>query len=184
MASFYSYVNTGFAAAVVAICAEAPRATATLFFNTTLNHYFMTSDDAEVAAIGNGAAGPGWTQLAERFLVVDRGAAAAGSGNVCRFYGTPGRGPNSHFYTIDPAECAAVKQDPGWTFEAIAFRAFYPVSAGTCPAGTVNVYRVYNNRFAFNDSNHRYTASLATYNGMIADGWRGEGTVFCAIAAP
>ena len=183
MASFYSYVTTGHAATTVAICADAPQATAHLFHNTGLNHYFMTSDEAEVTAIGNGAAGPGWTQLVERFTVIDRNAAAAGTADVCRFYGTPGIGPNSHFYTLEPAECAAVKQDPGWKYEATAFRAFKPTGAATCPAGTVNVYRVYNNRFAFNDSNHRYTTSVTTYNAMVANGWRGEGTVFCAIPA-
>lgn len=182
MASFYSYLTGGFAAATVAICVDAPRAVATLFYNTGLNHYFMTADDAEVDAIAHGAAGPGWTQLPEKFTVLERGPAATGSGDVCRFYGTPGKGPNSHFYTIEPAECAAVKLDPGWSFEAIAFRALKPTSPGVCPAGTLNVYRVYNHRFAFNDSNHRYTTSLANYNAMIAAGWDPEGVVFCALA--
>ena len=40
---------------------------------------------------------------------------------VCRFFGTPGKGLNSHFYTADAAECAKVKTLPAWTFEAIAF---------------------------------------------------------------
>ena len=31
---------------------------------------------------------------------------------VCRFFGTPGKGPNSHFYTADAAECAKVKTLP------------------------------------------------------------------------
>lgn len=43
--------------------------------------------------------------------------------------------------------------------------------------------RVYNNRFAFNDSNHRYMTSQSLYTQMLGLGWSGEGTVFCAPAA-
>ena len=37
---------------------------------------------------------------------------------TCRFFGTPGFGPNSHFYTIDARECALVLMDPHWQFMA------------------------------------------------------------------
>ena len=97
---------------------------------------------------------------------------------MCRFYGTPGKGPNSHFYTIDVGECAAVKNDPGWTYEGIAFHAHAP-SADACAAGEQPVRRVYNNRFAQNDSNHRYLTDDAEYARMRALGWLGEGLVFC-----
>ncbi|MBK8742793.1 MAG: hypothetical protein IPM02_26425 [Betaproteobacteria bacterium] len=43
------------------------------------------------------------------------------------------------------------------------------------------VKRAYNNRFAVNDSNHRYTINDAVYGQMLASGWTGEGTVFCAV---
>ena len=75
---------------------------------------------------------------------------------MCRFYGSLFPGPNSHFYTADAAECASVRSDPGWTFEGIAFHVGVPIN-GACPGGTYPVYRSYNNRFARNDSNHRYT---------------------------
>ena len=52
--------------------------------------------------------------------------------------------------------------------------------APSCRAGTIGVYRAYNNRFAFKDSNHRHTTELSTYNSMLAQGWVGEGIVFCA----
>jgi serine protease len=97
---------------------------------------------------------------------------------VCRFYAP---GAHTHFYTAEPAECAQVKLDPGWSYEGFAFRAQVPV-AGACPQGTVPVYRAYNNRFAFQDSNHRFTTSLAIYNGMTAQGWLAEGVVMCAVA--
>jgi serine protease len=98
---------------------------------------------------------------------------------VCRFYGTPGIGPNSHFYTVDAAECEAVKHDPGWTYEGTAFFIAAPVDGG-CASGTTPVYRAYNARFAQNDSNNRFATDVAVYNAMVAQGWSGEGIVFCA----
>jgi serine protease len=107
-------------------------------------------------------------------------SAPSGAVPVCRFYGTPGVGPNSHFYTIVPAECAQVQKDPGWTLETT--QAFYvvPPIGATCPGGTTPVYRAYNNRAAYNDSNHRYTADLAEFNNMLSIGWTGEGIAWCA----
>jgi serine protease len=99
---------------------------------------------------------------------------------VCRFYGTPGVGPNSHFYTIDPAECAAVQRDPGWRLEtADAFYTYLPVG-GACPGRTIPVHRAYDDRYAQNDSNHRYAVDRAAYDEVLARGWIGEGVVLCA----
>lgn len=151
------------------------------FYNAALNHYFITADPAEAAAIDGGAAGPGWSRTGETFR-------SGGPNRVCRFYGSPEtdavtgarRGPNSHFYTIEAAECAAVKEDAGWRFESHDFNG-WPSAGGNCAAGTVAVKRAYNNRFAVNDSNHRYTINDAVYGQMLASGWTGEGTVFCAV---
>jgi CSLREA domain-containing protein len=144
------------------------------FFNTTLGHYFITANPAEQASIDAGGSGPGWTRTGNNFK-------SGGLSGVCRFYGTPGVGPNSHFYTVDVAECAQVRLDPGWHFESYDFGATPPI-AGTCANGTVPVYRAYNNGFAQNDSNHRYSTNIAIYNGQISLGWSGEGVVFCAPA--
>jgi uncharacterized delta-60 repeat protein len=152
----------------------------TEFHNSTLDHYFITADPNEAAAADGGAAGPGWARTGKTFK-------SGGPSRVCRFYGSPDidpatgmrRGPNSHFYTIDPAECAAVRADIGWRFESYDFSG-WPRSGVACPAGTVAVLRAYNNRFAQNDSNHRYMIEQATYDAMLAQGWSGEGAVFCA----
>ena len=53
--------------------------------------------------------------------------------------------------------------------------------AGICPADTIPVFRVYNNGFVHNNSNHRYTNSRRTRNDMVANGWIDEGTVFCVV---
>jgi len=154
------------------------------FYNALLDHYFITIDVAEAAGIDHGAAGPGWHRTARVFgAYADADAAPEGALPVCRFYGNvAGGGPNSHFYTADPAECAAVKLDHGWIFEGIAFFVRLPV-AGECTGGTVPVLRNYNRRFAQADSNHRYTADRALHDEMTAIGWATEGAVFCADAA-
>jgi hypothetical protein len=73
------------------------------------------------------------------------------------------RGPNSHFYTADAAECEQLKQTQQtapatgkrWNFEEVAFavrcrRRRLPADA------PVAVYRAYNNGFERGkDSNHR-----------------------------
>jgi Repeat of unknown function (DUF5648) len=160
--------------------------TVTEFFNTVLNHYFMTAEQAEVNAILGGSAGAGWTLTNRTFKAYESAASARSDAvPVCRFYGTPGKGPNSHFYTADASECAAVKLDPGWTYEGIAFYAV-GTGAGGCPYSQYDskslapIYRAYNGRFATNDSNHRFMTEQSVYAQMQSSGWKGEGSVFCA----
>lgn len=150
--------------------------TTTEFYNTTLKHYFVTAGAGEAAGIDNGSAGPGWIRTGYSFNVADT---ATGTVPVCRFYGTPGIGPNSHFYTADAGECAFVKKDPGWFYEGIAFE-IQPAQNGSCPAGTTPIYRVYNNRAAANDSNHRFITDPWVYQQMANDNWTPEGVVMCS----
>jgi hypothetical protein len=150
------------------------------FYNTTLNHYFSTIDAREVQAIDDGAEGAGWMHTGLTFKALPLSSVASVAVPVCRFYGTPGIGPNSHFYTAVSQECTQVQKDPGWMLETRA--AFYVVQPidSLCPQGTIPVYRAYNNRAYYNDSNHRFTTDLAQFNAMLVQGWRGEGVAWCA----
>ncbi|MBK7473332.1 MAG: hypothetical protein IPI73_24565 [Betaproteobacteria bacterium] len=175
----------------IAVAQSTPSDTiVTEFYNSILNHYFVTANLAEAASIDSGGSGPGWSRTGETWKAWV-GGPIPGAAEVCRFYGSidinPATGmrwgPNSHFYTAEPAECAAVKLDPGWTFEfAGKFWMIRPTAsnAAGCPAWTQAVWRVYNGRFAFNDSNHRYMTNVALYNQMLGMGWSGEGVVLCA----
>jgi len=159
------------------------------YHNALLDHYFMTLDGPEARGIDLGAAGPGWTRTGAAYQVFADGTAAPFQfQGVCRFYGTPRIGPNSHFYTIDPRECSDVQADPGWTLESAgAFVAQEPLTrSGSGPyerycASGRTLYRLYNNRFAQNDSNHWYVADLALYQSMQAQGWKGEGPQLCVL---
>ena len=63
---------------------------------------------------------------------------------------------------------------PGvWNLEQPdAFYVQVPDEAGNCPAGTLPVYRFFNNR---NDANHRYTVDLSVRRAMINRAWAPEG---------
>lgn len=163
------------------------------FYNSGLKHYFMTADPMEAIGIDQGAAGPNWSRTGTSFKIFpDPAHAPMNAMPVCRFYGTPGLGPNSHFFTIDPAECAQVKQDPGWTYEGIVFYMIKPFFDHNCSVynpkfgtpytymPTTRVLRVYNQRAAFGDSNHRYTTDPNVSSSMGGQGWRPEGVVLCA----
>ncbi|MEO8133563.1 MAG: hypothetical protein ABI831_06285, partial [Betaproteobacteria bacterium] len=64
-----------------------PPNTVAEFHNSTLDHYFITADPNEMAAIDSGGAGPGWARTGAPFL-------AGGATAVCRFYGSQAPGPN------------------------------------------------------------------------------------------
>jgi len=146
------------------------------YYNIDLNHFFRTGSRSESISVLSGGAGAGWRDTKGYFLAWRQ--ASQGAVPVCRFYGTPGKGPNSHFYTADPGECSQVKNDPGWTYEGIAFYVKLPVN-NTCPGGTTPIYRLYNNRWMYNDSNHRFTTDTTEVNAMTLKNWVSEGLVMC-----
>ncbi len=160
------------------ISAAPPAIPVHAFSNLQSDHYFITASSAERAGILEGDAGDDWIVLNEDFQVWPAdGPAPEAARAVCRFYSATA---NSHFYAVEGAECEQLKrEDSGWAYEGIAFRTL-TASAGSCPAGTDPIWRLYNNRAAANDSNHRFTASTTDYRSMIAAGWIGEGAVFCS----
>ena len=151
------------------------------FYNSKLGTYFMTTNPDEALAIDNGSAGPGWSRTGNSFK-------SGGSTSVCRFYGSMSPGPNSHFYTADSGECANLMylqaNTPAtmqrWNFEGMDFMTTPPVN-GTCPAGTIPIYRSYNNGFMTGmASNHRFTSNASMMQQMMSRGWVSEGVAMCA----
>ena len=162
---------------LLAVTALKPYALVYEYYNVDLKHYFRTAYPSESSFVLTGGAGAGWRDTQDYFLAWRD--ASQGAVPVCRFYGTPGKGPNSHFYTADSGECAFVKKDPGWTYEGIAYYIKLPAN-GACASGTVPIYRVYNNRWMYNDSNHRFTTDTAVVADLVAKNWVAEGVVMCA----
>jgi len=162
----------------------------TEFYNTTLDHFFMTADESEKAAIRTGGAGPGWVETNQNFWAwaptVTRESAF-----VCRFYGDLVKGPNSHFYSASTDECrsllalqdATPDSQPRWNSEGYAFKVSLPAN-GQCATGLLPVYRAYNDGFAHGiDSNHRYALERGLLAPLVARGWKDEGLAFCVPAS-
>jgi hypothetical protein len=145
------------------------------YYDPALDHYFMTADNAEIAALDAGRF-PGWQRTGMSFNVVDAGDTSPGTSPVCRFYGNPAYGLDTHFYTASPVECGAVQQNwpAQWMLESPnVFRVFMPDPAtGVCPAGTEPVYRSWNHR---SDTNHRFTTDDRVQMGMMSRGDVAEG---------
>jgi uncharacterized protein (DUF1800 family) len=158
--------------------ANEPTATVIEYYNASLNHYFITAYADEAAMLDAGVVVPGWQRTGVQFMAWANSSDDPNALPVCRFYGTPGVGPNSHFYTADPAECEEVRQSPAWTFEAIAFYIEVPVN-GNCIAGTTPIYRSFYPGATVSQSNHRFLPDLTMFEKMASTSIL-EGVVMCA----
>ncbi|HUL55800.1 MAG TPA: hypothetical protein VLT60_02305 [Usitatibacter sp.] len=147
--------------------------------NDISGHYFLAALPADFTAIDSGAAGPGWHTTGFRFGAFVPGAGRA-AGEVCRFYAPS---PNSHFYTANPDECNLLIGHPeyGWIYEGVKFEIAVPVD-GACAAPLMPIRRLYNNRFQYNDSAHRYVFDSRTADALVAAGWIDEGVAFCSAS--
>jgi hypothetical protein len=164
-----------FALLVVSSHGEAAIAVAVEYYDAALDHYFVTALPDEIAALDAGQF-PGWMRTGLSFNVYGEGSNVAGSSPVCRFYGSPDAGLNSHFYSASPLECRQVEQrfPTAWLLESFdVFEVFLPdVATGACPSGSIPIYRAWNARA---DSNHRYTTDLSVLQAMVAKGYIAEG---------
>lgn len=163
--------------------APAPRAEAVEYYHAGFGHYFVTSFGNEIQLLDAGAF-QGWARTGQSFPVWT--ADAGGMAGVCRFFSTSFAPKSSHFYTPYAQECAKLKQEGLWQYEADAFYLQLPDAAGGCPRGTGALYRLYNNGVT-GAPNHRYTSNVAVYQSMKAKGWTPEGhhatSVFACVPA-
>jgi len=163
----------------------------TEFYNAPLDHYFITADEGEKVFVRSGGAGPEWAETGESFWAWSPVWAVAAA-FVCRYYGDPVIGPNSHFYSGSTNECAGLLDRaqrppdglPRWNSEGYVFKVALPVNF-RCATGLLPVWRAYNDGYARGvDSNHRYVLDSRLLDPLRARGWISEGIVFCVPAAP
>jgi hypothetical protein len=160
------------------------------YYADTTDHYFLTAGPSDISSLDPGTVT--WKRSGQRFKAWLRASdAPPGAVPVCRFYAG---GPNSHFYTGSSVDCEGLKELErkqraeatakgvnflGWAYEQIAFYALVPVN-GQCPGDTAPVYRAYNQRGIYNDSNHRFMVDSQMRNAELAGGWADEGVAFCS----
>lgn len=142
------------------------------FFNADLGHYFITADENEIELLDLGYK-RGWVRTGLGFRALDGATLPSNALPVCRFYGAPAAGLDSHFYSQDAAECTAVAARwPGiWNLEtdrAFGVEDWIWTDSSCENADHAPLFRLYNNR---PDANHRYTTSYAVRDAMIAQGW-------------
>lgn len=149
------------------------------YVNEISGHYVLLADTAEMAAVDRGDAGPGWRRTGYAFgeeWTCFNTCNPPTLAPVCRVYSTTN---NTHLFSTNLEECAnLVGSATGWIRDKTAFEITAPVG-GQCPANRDPVYRLYNNRHAFADANHRYVIRSELRDAMVAAGWIYEGIAFC-----
>ena len=156
------------------------------FYNAALQHYFMSTNPAEINDLDTGVH-VGWERTGFRFLAY--ASQVAGTSPVCRFYRAPAYG-DSHFYSASPAECAqtAAAHPVDWVYESpnVFYIPLPDPTTGVCPAGTKPIWRFFNQL----TTNHRYTPDVATRDDMnsqpavwVAEGY-GPGPYYPIMCTP
>lgn len=178
------------------VAARADEALAQEFYHPDLDHYFISAHPDETSLLLNRPE-LGWQPTEVAFAVSPADDTTTDSVPVCRFYGDPVIGPNSHFFTAAGSECdglIALEQAtptglPAWHLEGIAFNTFVPDEAGECPAhAPFAVWRSYNGQSGNivngkrQDANHRYTIQADEPLLGSHTGWQVEGVAFCSPA--
>lgn len=151
-------------------------AVATEFYHADFNHYFHTAGEVETRVLIDGLFHEAWHRTFQFFRVWT--TAAPGRFPVSRFFSTQWGTKSSHFFTANQNERNQLVAGtiPGWQLEADAvYYIGLADPAGNCPAGTVPLYRLYNNGQG-GAPNHRLVSDRATRDAMVAQGWVGEGS--------
>jgi hypothetical protein len=156
------------------------------YYYAAWNMYFVTAIPQEIAVLDGGAFGGVWKRTGQQFNVYSTTAtrsAPAGATPVWRFFSTTFAPKSSHFYTGIGAEYNSLLANPNWELEGPVFNTPMPDADGTCPAGSIPIYRLYNQNMG-GAPNHRFTTDPNVVSQMIFAGWTPEGfgigVTFCS----
>src|SRR2546421_12056465 len=96
-----NHVSTNAATLGATSASTSASATVVEFYHAGLDHFFITADDTEIAALDSGAF-KGWARTGYSFTAFTAASWNASRSPVCRFYGRPQAGLESHFYSGAP----------------------------------------------------------------------------------
>ena len=171
-------VATNFAGATATVAAGPPTVTVVEYHHAVFDHYFITPVTDEISLL-DAHAPPfqDWSRTGFSFNAYAKTGAPAGANAICRFFNDHFAPKSSHFYAPHGLGCeATLSQFPDWRLEDDnLFDAMLPDgTTGACPAGTIPVYRMYNNGMGA-APNHRFVTSLTERQKMIDQGFVPEG---------
>ena len=169
---------TNFAGATATVAAGPPTVTVVEYHHAVFDHYFITPVPDEIALL-DAHAPPfqDWSRTGFSFNAYAKTGAPAGANAICRFFNDHIAPKSSHFYAPHGLGCeATLAQFPDWRLEDDnLFDAMLPdATTGACPAGTIPVYRLYNNGMGA-APNHRFVTNLAERQKMLDQGFVAEG---------
>jgi hypothetical protein len=145
--------------------------------NSLFDHYFITTVATEITLL-DAHAPPfqDWSRTGFSFNAYVNATAPASSVAICRFFNSTFAPKSSHFYAPHGLGCeATIAGFPDWGLEDDKlFNTMLPDGSGNCPAGTIPVYRLYNNGMG-GAPNHRFVTSLAERQNMLNQGFVAEG---------
>jgi hypothetical protein len=180
-------VATNFAGASGSVVGGAAVVTVVEYHHALFDHYFITPVAAEIALLD--AQTPpfqDWSRTGFSFQAYVNAGAPAGSVAICRFFNSSFAPKSSHFYAAHGFGCeVTLATFPDWMLEdGQLFNTQLPDGTGACPAGTVPVYRMYNNGMG-GAPNHRFVTSLTARQTMLDQGWVAEGAgIGVGLCAP
>jgi uncharacterized protein (DUF1800 family) len=152
-----------------------PGSTIVEYLHTETNKFYLSAIPVEWTLLDTNPQ-YGWSRTGITFSAASQDQ-ADGAKPVCRYYIIPAA---SHFFSIDPAECALVASYPeSFRNEGVAWYATPPID-GMCQTNTVGLYRAYNNGYSIGKpSNHRYFTDYSFYQTHAAKGYALEGLTMC-----
>lgn len=153
------------------------------YYNRALDAYFITGRSNEQALLDSLPADFSRTGM----TFTASAAVSPPEVRICRFYvNVASPLVNSHFYGREGIDCEVIRAQnpPGFTYEDFDFAVAQPSASGECaPATPVRVFRSFRAAVNGRTSNHRYTTSSASYDGMTTAGWAPEQAAFCVTSA-
>ena len=143
------------------------------YYRADRDHYLMSADPLEIQFIDLVLKSV-FQRTGELFFAwTDPVLAPLNAVPVCRFYS--GGVIDSHYFTASAAECQfIIARWPGiWVLEnPAAFYVLLPDINGQCQAGTLPVYKFFDNR---QDANQRHTIDLSVRRAMLNRAWVPQG---------
>lgn len=148
------------------------------YHHAGFDHYFITPLATEIALLdAHTPPFQEWSRTGFSFNAYANVGAPAGSVAICRFFNDHFASKSSHFHAAHQFGCEeTIAKFPDWTLEDDKiFNTMVPdATTGACPAGTIPLYRMFNNGMG-GAPNHRFVTSLAERQNMIDQGSVAEG---------